>query len=283
MRSASSGVTGSSPLVGRRPASCCAASRPARRRRARSTLARPRRRRPRAGRAGGARGDVLLTGLVRVLLRERERPAGVVGPALEQRDQAGSPRRARTMPTMPRMIRSARSPSGVDRGDPCSLSQRASVSGTIPPTMTGMSPAPASRSPARNVGDQLAVRARQDRQPTTSTSSCTPRSRSVPGKADALVDDFEADVTRTHRDLLGTVGVAVETGFADEQPQPVAEVVRVLAPPSSRTSAMAAPASRPRSPRTPRWARGRNRTRRARTPAHSPVVTPAARSRASRG
>ena len=42
-------------------------------------------------------------------------------------------------------------------------------------------------------------------------------------QADALVDDVHAGVARADGDLLGAVGVAVETGLADEELQPPAE------------------------------------------------------------
>ena len=42
---------------------------------------------------------------------------------------------------------------------------------------------------------------------------------------DALVDDLEAGVAGAHGHLLGAVGVPVETGLADEDPQPLAELV----------------------------------------------------------
>ena len=42
---------------------------------------------------------------------------------------------------------------------------------------------------------------------------------------DALVDDLEAGVAGAYGDLLGAVGVPVETGLADQQPQPAAQLL----------------------------------------------------------
>ncbi len=43
------------------------------------------------------------------------------------------------------------------------------------------------------------------------------------GETDPLVDDLHADVAGTDGDLLGAVGVAVEAGLGDEDPDPVAD------------------------------------------------------------
>ena len=42
---------------------------------------------------------------------------------------------------------------------------------------------------------------------------------------DALVDDLEAGVARSHGDLLRAVAVPVEPGLADEDPQPAADLL----------------------------------------------------------
>src|SRR5215207_10689006 len=47
-------------------------------------------------------------------------------------------------------------------------------------------------------------------------------------ETDAFVDDLHADVAGAHGDLLGTVGVAVEAGLADEELDAPAELGRQL-------------------------------------------------------
>ena len=62
--------------------------------------------------------------------------------------------------------------------------------------------------------------------PTRCTSSATAAADDLLRRQpDALVDDLEAGVAGAHGDLLGTVGVPVETGLADEEPQPLAELL----------------------------------------------------------
>ena len=128
----------------------------------------------------------------------------------------------------------------------------------------------------QHLGHQLAVRAGQDRQP-DAVHALLDRGRRDLGRRepDALVDHLEAGVAGAHGDLLGTVGVPVQAGLADQQPQPGAELV-AGAPDRSRTASRSSPglggadgAGRPR------WAPGRSRTPRAARRAHSPVVTPA--------
>src|SRR5262245_50427414 len=45
-------------------------------------------------------------------------------------------------------------------------------------------------------------------------------------QADAFVDHSHAGVARTHRDLLGAVGMAVEAGLAEHEFQPAAKLAR---------------------------------------------------------
>ena len=62
--------------------------------------------------------------------------------------------------------------------------------------------------------------------PTQCTSSATAAATICSGRQpDALVDHLEAGVAGAHGDLLGAVGVAVEAGLADQQPQPAAELL----------------------------------------------------------
>ena len=60
--------------------------------------------------------------------------------------------------------------------------------------------------------------------PTTWTAS-SPAARTICGgrQADALVDDFHADIAGADGDLLGAVGVAVEAGLADQEFDAAAE------------------------------------------------------------
>jgi hypothetical protein len=93
----------------------------------------------------------------------------------------------------------------------------------IPPATTGAS-TPASRRPSMIPWDQLAVRARQDRQaddvdPLLQRGGDDLRG----GQADPFVDDLHPDVTRTQGDLLGAVGVTVEPRLADEDLDPAPE------------------------------------------------------------
>ena len=73
-------------------------------------------------------------------------------------------------------------------------------------------------------GDQLAVRAGEDRQPDHVHALLQRRGGDLGGgQADPFVDDVHARVARAHGDLLGAVGVAVEAGLADEDLRPAAE------------------------------------------------------------
>ena len=69
------------------------------------------------------------------------------------------------------------------------------------------------------------------------------------GQPDALVDHLEAGVPCAHGDLLGAVGVPVEPGLADQQPQPAAP------------SSLAGARGPGRAPRPARVAAGRRRRR----------------------
>ena len=95
-----------------------------------------------------------------------------------------------------------------------------SASGMIPPTTTGMSAPPASRSAVDHVRDQLAVRAREDREADHVHALVDRRAGDLRRRQpDALVDDVHAGVAGAHGDLLGAVGVPVEAGLADEDLQ----------------------------------------------------------------
>ena len=79
---------------------------------------------------------------------------------------ASRPRAARMISTnWPMMSLSPKSFGVKTAATPCSSSAGASASGMIPPTMTGTSPAPGSAQAVEDVGNQLQVRAGQDRQP----------------------------------------------------------------------------------------------------------------------
>ena len=94
----------------------------------------------------------------------------------------------------------------------------------IPPTMTGMSPAPASRRPSSTSGPVPCAN-RQDRD-ADEVDVLGDRRRDDLGRcqADPLVDDLEAGVPGPHGDLLGAVGVTVEPRLADEEPQRLAQL-----------------------------------------------------------
>ena len=148
----------------------------------------------------------------------------------------------------------------------------------MPPTMTGTSPAPAARSPSSTSGTSSMCEPDRIESPTQCTSSATAAaticSRRQP---DALVDHLEPGVAGPHGDLLGAVAVPVEAGLADQQPQPLAELLAGAAHPLAHRREVAvrpSPRRRPRAPETPVGARYSPNTSRS-APAHSPVVTPA--------
>ena len=91
---------------------------------------------------------------------------------------------------------------------------------------------------------------------------------------DALIDHLEAGVAGPHGDLLGAVGVAVQPGLADQQPQPAAEFGRGLIHFAAQDHQLLRGDGGPDEPETPVGARNSPKTPR-RTPVHSPVVTPA--------
>ena len=93
----------------------------------------------------------------------------------------------------------------------------------MPPTTTG-APTPASRERCHDRGDQLAVRAGEDRQADHVDALLERRGCDLRGRqADPFIDHVHAGVARTDGDLLGTVGVAVEAGLADEDLRAAAE------------------------------------------------------------
>ena len=96
----------------------------------------------------------------------------------------------------------------------------------MPPTTTGTSPRAGLPQPVEHGRHELHVRAGQHRQ-ADAVHVLVDRGRDDlrGGEPDALVDDLEAGVARPHRHLLGAVGVPVEPGLADQQPQPPAELL----------------------------------------------------------
>ena len=72
----------------------------------------------------------------------------------------------------------------------------------------------------QHLGNQLHVRARQDRKPdTVNVFGHRGGNDLLRCEPDSLVDDLEAGVARPHRDLFGAVAVPVQTGFSDEETQ----------------------------------------------------------------
>ena len=107
----------------------------------------------------------------------------------------------------------------VDRGDAAGRAARGrSSSGMMPPTTTGAS-TPSAREQRDDLGHELEVAARQDRQADHVDVLVARRRRDLLGReADALVDDLHAGVAGGDGDLLGAVGVAVEAGLGHEEP-----------------------------------------------------------------
>ena len=90
------------------------------------------------------------------------------------------------------------------------------------------------------------------------------------GEPDALVDDLEPGVAGPHGDLLGAVAVPVEPRLADEQPQPLAELLagpaRPARAPAASVVAAAARADADRAADTPVGARYSPNTSRSARP-----------------
>ena len=81
--------------------------------------------------------------------------------------------------------------------------------------------------PLQHIADQREMRAREDRKTDDVDALLDGGVDDLGrGQADALVDHFKAGVAGAHRDLLGTVGVAVEARLADQHLDPPAEPVR---------------------------------------------------------
>ena len=111
-----------------------------------------------------------------------------------------------------------------------------SASGMIPPTTTGAS-TPASRRSCEGLRHQREVGAREDREADDVDVLVAGRGRDLGRREpDALVDDLHAGVAGRDRDLLGAVGVAVEAGLADEQPDRAARSRRRSRRTCSRTA-----------------------------------------------
>ena len=156
---------------------------------------------------------------------------------------------------------------------PAARRAAASDSGMMPPTMTGTSPAPASRRPAEHLGDELHVRAAEDREPDeVHVLGDRGRDDLLGRQPDALVDDLEAGVAGAHGHLLGAVAVAVEARLADEDAQLLAELVTgagdEVAHAREGVARLARADTRPS--RRRRWERGTRRTARAAPPPTPP-------------
>ncbi len=144
----------------------------------------------------------------------------------------------------------------------------------MPPTTTGTSVNPASF--MRATTSFTSGRCEPDRidRPTTCTlPSAAAATIGFGRQADAVIDHVHAGIARAHRDLLGAVGMAVEAGFADQEFQAPAELLRhpvdLGADVVEALGVVAHGACRRRS------ARGIRRTRERSANPHSPVVTPA--------
>ncbi len=88
----------------------------------------------------------------------------------------------------------------------------------MPPTTTGAVD-PGGPEAVEHVGDQLEMAARQDGDAHDVDVLVAGGGRDLGrGEPDALVDHLEAGVAGGHGDLLGPVGVAVETGLGHQQP-----------------------------------------------------------------
>ena len=103
--------------------------------------------------------------------------------------------------------------------------------------------------PAHHLGDQLEVRAGEDREADHVDVLLQRRLGDLlGGQADALVDHLHAGVAGAQGDLLGAVGVPVEAGLADQDLDPVPDLLgdlvdaaRGSASSCSRSAAGAAP------------------------------------------
>ena len=99
--------------------------------------------------------------------------------------------------------------------------------------MTGTSPAPASRSRSSTSGTSSMCEPDRIESPTqVHVLGDRGRDDLLRRQPDALVDHLEPGVAGPHGDLLGAVGVAVQAGLADQQPQPLAQLLAGAAPPS---------------------------------------------------
>ena len=140
----------------------------------------------------------------------------------------------------------------------------------MPPTTTGTSPAPCSAEPVEDVRNELHVRARQDRDAdeVDVLGQRPPRSGQVSAGCPGRPPQSRRPCP--HRDLLGTVAVAVQTGLATSTARAPSAVPR-----TSRTARSSSLPLTPTEPETPVGARNSpNSSRRA--CAHSPGrVTPA--------
>ena len=94
----------------------------------------------------------------------------------------------------------------------------------MPPTTTGTSVDAGFFQTRDDIGNERQVRAGQDRQSDDVRAFLCRRSGNAFGReADAVVDHSHAGIAGARRDLLGTIGVAIESRLADQQRQPAAE------------------------------------------------------------
>ena len=121
----------------------------------------------------------------------------------------------------------------VDRSDPL-LDQPAPVGvGDDPADDHRYVAQPGLAQPLEHRRHQLHVRAGEDRQPdAVHVLGDGGGDDLLGGQPDALVDHLEARVASAYGDLLGAVGVTVEAGLADQQPQPAAELLAGLPDPA---------------------------------------------------
>ena len=125
---------------------------------------------------------------------------------------------------------------GEHRGHAAASRVAASASGMMPPTTTGTSVSPGGAQTVQDLRDEGQVRAGQDGQTDAVDVLRDRSSHDLRGRQpDALVDDLETGVARADRDLLGAVAVPVEPRLADQEAEPVAELVAgTRGPPRAR-------------------------------------------------
>ena len=164
-------------------------------------------------------------------------------------------------------------------GTPCSHSLRASAAGMMPPTTTGTSPAPASRSPPQHLGHQLAgasrtgsTARRSARPPAPRPPRSAPASAGCPGRRPRSRRRGPARRSARRR-WSARPGRACRPAAAAGAPSSAPVRADPLAH-RGQVAVAGAGRRRRRAPDTPVGARYSPNTSRS-APAHSPVVTPA--------